>query len=1319
METRLAKQNNAFILVLSNGAQWNSWDNNVIVVEKKIPIFADIIENQEKMLGADGLYDFGSEFENAIIELDVVVKADSIDNRIAKVAEIARLLNPKNGFQKIIFGDRPNVYYMVKVNSAMQQDFIQNKGLSYFTISLNAQPYAYKSGTSASFSGNGMDGIEMLLDTKTDADVPFTMEIGGDVNIKPTDFWDAKGDSKNILPNPRFQKNTNGDVVKWTKSKEYNSEEDFYKLFGFKKAYPTYEDNQTDFINKIKDGSYTATDFTIKIDYNADASGYLVRNYHYLINGYEVYKTTDNIIDTNWLGAKEYYEYTVVKDIVYVFKIIFANKIAISSYLTQQSPYFAFKLLDSFNYGDKDNTWFLNNKIEKTLKIENNVLILNDFYCNYKEHNIQLKELGVKEYFKSNKTYKIYDVLLNGVLVERIRRNVISQAQDLVPSFTNDLQFILSRSSSNPGWCYSILHDFGLDSFNADFIEANFASSGNAIDNLAEDTGWSQFWTIKTDKIIQKKNVLTGDIGTIDNNTIKMVFYPVKTDSYVNYYAILFVNNIIAGFAYVGAENNGDFIDTQYNTILALIKKFTDARGIINSLTKADIQPQIAGIGDIPAHFQFTINNNTIQTPTADTGSQPNNTYSWYDISPKLQYIQSEIGMFASTGETNVITGNTINIDFPRQTYLNIPNNHISFTFSPYYSDALIRYRYIYSNIITINDALNLDKDYVLSAYFKGKTSQVRFGIIVLDNSEVFKCLHVDGFGNLQDWTRQFFAEHLSAADVKIVVFIEAINVSHSDMANNAYVCLPQLEISPLTAFTENSALYNLDLVTSKNLINNAGFKFSDNGVMDRWGWQDGSAGMFTKVYSSSDLPQNSGSSLGYGVIEVSCQDGSGNSYTSYLNQTVTNIKELTTYTLSAYLKLVGDLNVNAGFTIIQKDANSAILDSKTQDFYLGTDWKLYSFGITTVAGAVFIEIRIEFKKGSIGLSGPGTIKVGAVQFEQNSLPTKWEDDNWNTSYVVASKNLIYNPALGVVSGKNLPDGWIKEIESPTGLANTITEIKTDTIAGEKKDYVRFNLQKEDNDNIKIWLKSKPFAVNAERYYAVSLYARGKDIIQSAVPVDYIFTAQAVKIEFLDTNGVIIDTTTKVAGITASTDLWGRYQLDFMSINKPAPTGAVSCVISLCVTNLSTVQDRGYIDFALVQVEEVADSSSVMTAWADNYTFTVKPAIQHSVLKPVYITNPKIYRQDGTLFFAWKGKFLNTEKIVMDTEKYQAYVIKEDGTKVNILDSVFVYIYNRLQKQILDTDRMYLRYVDESGNDANIENPVAVVVKFDWTARTF
>lgn len=1294
-----AKQYNAFKIIDINNIEYNSEEHGIIVIKKTIPLFSNVVENTEKILGQDGNFDFGSEFENKIINIDVVVKGNTIEDRIEKVAEISRLLNPKRDYQKLIFKDRTDIYYLVKINGAIEQDNNDSAKLSYFTLSFNAHPYAYKLGTSVTFTGNGTDGIEMNIETKTDADAPFHLEIGGNLEVKAPDFWDLKDDSKNVIPNPRFQLNSNGDAVKWNVSQEYNSEEEFYREFGYVKEYPVYSDTQVDFINKIKNGIYLAEEFKIKITYAADTNGYLVRNYHYSINNYEVYTTTETVYSTDWTAQAEYTDSKIATDANYVFKTLLANKIQAPSW-TEYHVHQNLTEGTEYLIGKADANFFQNKIIEKKWKIINNILKVNDL----KSGNITIKEFGIRKY--TTDTTITTDIVVNNVLVYRRFIKMVSIILANAPF--EDFEFSINKWST---YYKGVLNHFGLTFANGtDLLNKNMMIfTGNVYSYKEADTTYNplivniplyeQYWSV-VNNVIQSKEVTNIPAEDITSVIVRYMPYMIFSGIY-RYVYVVFVKTSDGKITAVYQKNN-------INSVEPCITDVCTMYGIDKTALTSTDYPAIdtnGGHTDFadPVAWEYTVINKAIQGNPIQiedikvVTDMPTKSNDYFEPEHKLPVpAQNQ---------------NTITVSFTEQKLMQIPHNAITFNLAPYYAEFESRYRYIYSDMVGLD---TLDKDYVLSAYLRDNRG--KFGLIILDNNEVFKRVVLRTPQDYQDWSREYFTEHLGVEDKKVIVFFEAVNTTHETDTLVMEFALPQLEVFPLSDFTENSTLYSLEARVRKNLVDNAGFKFGTDGRMDRWGWIDNSAGMITKQYTAADLPKDlSGKSLGYGVVEVTCADNSTNNYSAYLSQSIQKVKPNTTYTLSAYLKENGDTTtLKAKLTIIQKNANSAIIDAKANELTLTTAWALYSHTVTTKAETTSIDIRIEIEKKGFELTSPAVIKIGAIQFEENSMATVWEDDNWETEYLVATKNMVYNPAFGNIAGEALPDGWKRIVENPTGLMNTVININKTILNGAERNTVRFNLNAESLDDDTLFLQSKPIAVNTDRYYALSLYVRGKNIVSD---VDFMPQNTIVKVQFLDTNNIVIEEHTTNAGIINSNENWGRYRLG--GTNFKAPSGAINCVVSIGVKSLRYVADSAYVEYGCVQLEEVEDWDSNMTAWEDNYTFTVKPPEEHSTIKPVYIRNPRIYKADGTLFFKLDATILNTEKIVIDTEKYQAYIIKEDGTKINVLDDVFIYIYNRLDKQILSTDKMYLRYVDDSGLNENTQEPVAVTIKIDWTARTF
>ena len=267
---------------------------------------------------------------------------------------------------------------------------------------------------------------------------------------------------------------------------------------------------------------------------------------------------------------------------------------------------------------------------------------------------------------------------------------------------------------------------------------------------------------------------------------------------------------------------------------------------------------------------------------------------------------------------------------------------------------------------------------------------------------------------------------------------------------------------------------------------------------------------------------------------------------------------------------------------------------------------------------------------------------------------------------------------------------------------------------------MRFNIRGEDENDYFIAIESKKIPVNENRNYDLSVCARGSLFINDGI--DYLYLAVRADLIFLDNNNIELERYTSTTWNIDSTEEWKRF--DVFNMSAAASAGAVSAVVKIGVEDLRQVllypdpNANSYLEISCVQLEESPYRlEDRMTDWEDNYVFTVKPPEEHKVIYPVYIKNPRIYRADGTLFFKLDTTILNTEKIVYDTENFMCYIEKENGQKINKLDDVFVYIFNKLPPQLLSSDKFYLRYSDESGEDRNTGKPVQVKVKIDWAAQ--
>lgn len=1287
-----AIDNNTFKIVNAQGWEYNSHLHGIYVVNKTIPPLPAMTDYTEKILGQDGSHSFATEFENREITIEILVRAATIQERIEKVRDLAKVLNPKRGFQQLIFGDDPEIYYLVKLNAAPDQSFAESVRNAQITLTFNAAPYAYKLGTSAVFKGNS-DNIEMSIATKSDTDVPFRLEITGDVeNSKPNEFWDLKDDSKNIIPNPRQQQDATGDTLKWNVSGEYSNKDEFFKQYGFTETFEVYTDTITDFCSKIKNGTIVAKKFTVRVSYAADGSGYLVRTYHYLINGFEVKTTTETEYATVWTGAAEYNASKIVTDANAVFQTLLGNKIispAWTTYIVHQN----ITMDTGYLMGGSTTTFFQTSVIEKSFDIVSDTLILYDLKAKITSGNVVMQEFGLKRGI--NSVAVTTDLLINNVLVFR-RYYKLAE----ITYANSPWDYALTSNSWSTNYAPALTH-FGLTFASTSNVNLNQYSllytgkiviplGGTTVKNskIINPPEYKHFWPI-TSGVIQDKDVRTIPAANITSLIVRWESYEIFGGSIYRYVYTVHIKTA-NGTTCVHQVIGGD--------VSAAVQTACGLYGL--TYTGVTYPTPTAGSGGVflaPEAYEYVVSGGALQTPSTKIT----------DIAV-VEGIPSLSDTFFTPTQALPIPTETIIVSFAEDIWQSIPFNAAVCTKLPFVHTQN-RYRYLYSDILSIATA----SSYVLSAYAKGAAG--RIGLLILNNDQQYIRRVTKDYIPTVDYTRSFITEALGENDKKVILYVEYENQPRISDEYTSNIGLFQLETAPLSDFSENGTLYAIVARIRRNLLDNAGLKFAEDGRCDRWGQVDSSVGRITSEYTASDLPFNiDNQAIGYGAANFTTVDVSADSYNRYLYQAV-NVKPLTSYTFSLYGKKTTTRDdIKGKIMLVEKNSSGGIIKATEKYLNLDATWKPYSMTLMTLDATVTVEVQaVVEKSGTVG-SGTVTIKYAALQLEASVIASIWEDDLWDSDYQKVSRNIVYNPAYGVASGSNVPDGWSYKTNSPSGVCNSTISVVSEDVLGVTTNIAKITPHQEAS-GVGSWLESRAFSVKEARYYAASIYIRASMYVGN---MDYIANKIWAEMDFVDSNGVIIQSVNLNVNYNNSSTVWGRYTLKGTQ-HAMAPVGAVTAHLRVGIKDMYYEPVAGSaFEFAMVQVEEVSAYDSLITPWEDNYTFTIKVPETPKTIKPVYIKNPRIYKSDGSLFFSLDTTILNTEKIVYDTEKLQAYILKANGSKANILDDVYVYIYNPLAYQLTEQDRFYLRYSDESGIDENTNEKVQVTVKIDWTAKT-
>lgn len=1284
-----AKSTNTFYIYNQNDELLlDSSKENIYILNLDYSLFPSLQENTEVIPGEDGLLDLGTELQDKIINISIYIKGKNKEERLEKTKKLINVFNPKNGFVKLYLGEKMDRYYMAKAADVCPIK-TEGKGDAEISLTLRCKPYAFLTENRAEFKGNSSN-IDMQIKSKSDTDIPFVMEITGDTNLKPDNFWDLKNNSKNIIPNPRFQKDYSGNIPKWSVSQEYANDEEFFENeFGYSKEFPIYQDTQEEFIAKINNGTYTAQEFKIEVAYGWSGN-YRQHIYNYYINNFLIYTYKD----VNSGGSNnEYGAPRIMYDLRKIFNYneIIKNNLIKSPYWTEYLVHQNLTHGTDYLTGKANADFFDNKTVVKKFNIVNNVLQVVNVM------NVEKKELRIKKYIsKAGAYYMVLDCFINGYLVYRV--NWIIQSYVWEASNYGNVDSVTPILNH-----YSLLTSFNNAKFDADYLPAYGLicipkPGGGAVYNpkMLKDCVLDAHFIINNN-IVYVKNPYLTETEKIEKLIIKAENYNLNSSPYINNTSYLFT-------AYL-KTTDGYYIGTKElrNEKKKIIQNMcTKLEYDYSGLTDDDYNVVDDGRKDdfIAKFYSLDVVDGVIQAPidiTSEITEEEINSSNdvWWDIGQKLNTVEEGSG--------------TILTDFKAQQIMDIQHNCISVLLRPFYS-LNNRYKYIYSDIISVKEA----GSYVMSIYGKG-TEQLKYGIVLLNDAEKFT-------NRLEANTqlRHAFDRFNFNMDIdmqKCVVYVKITNKIREESTEfTASVCLPQLELAPLSEFTEDGTLYSLTSA-KKNLINNAGFKYSAEGLLDCWGENDTSTGRIQTEYDT-DLPIDSveNKNLGYGAVVFKiAQDNTTDLYYKEKYQKIDGIKPLTTYTLSGYIKCNELGNLQPKLKIEQYNADSSLIDSKEYAAPIRSSYSRAAVTITTQAAANYIIVKLVAEKRSeTTLTTEQRVKFAAAQFEENAGATKWEDDQWNAEYQIASKNLIWNPCFRD-NGKD----WTVGTTNINNIRNTQVSFVEDTIEGNIVNVAKFELKKESGSDDIVYVESKPFLIKQNQYYVLSFYAKGHAFYNSGE-----YTKALAQYVWKDDNDVIIKIEEAPEHFTGGDEFFRKkYFTTSNGGNKTAPAGATKLVLRLGVTNLNmsaSYDITGTIFITMPQLEEADTVDADATAFEENYIgeTTVTPPEIPSAILPIYIKNPKIYREDGTLFFGLDKTIKNTEKIIYNTEDMIAFIIKEDGTKENILDSVYKYIFNTLPSQILEEDYFYLKYTDESGLDQNTNKPVQVKIFFSWKAKT-
>ena len=151
-----------------------------VLRDSRYEILPGTRENSEEIPGKHGDIDFGTELMPGILELHCVTD-DGLTHaqQKQKKRDIAKYLNPLLGYQKLVFADEPEVYYMVKYSGKL--DMTPNSQWFDFVLPFKmSDPFGYSEEVSNELIAfNSGDNI--------------LIEVGGTVENPPTFIINNQG----------------------------------------------------------------------------------------------------------------------------------------------------------------------------------------------------------------------------------------------------------------------------------------------------------------------------------------------------------------------------------------------------------------------------------------------------------------------------------------------------------------------------------------------------------------------------------------------------------------------------------------------------------------------------------------------------------------------------------------------------------------------------------------------------------------------------------------------------------------------------------------------------------------------------------------------------------------------------------------------------------------------------------------------------------------------------------------------------------------------------------------------------------------------
>lgn len=162
-----------------------SSDFGIYMNKKQIDLLPKSRDIEQVIYGRAGQYDYGTELDQRWITLTLTMMGTDRTDLLSKMRSFAALLDPRKGYQQLIFDDDPTRYYSAKYSSQTepQVDLIMN--IAQFQLTLKCDdPFIYSTTAREDWWAAPLNG-QTVLTNNGSVECPLVIQIQAPSNAQP------------------------------------------------------------------------------------------------------------------------------------------------------------------------------------------------------------------------------------------------------------------------------------------------------------------------------------------------------------------------------------------------------------------------------------------------------------------------------------------------------------------------------------------------------------------------------------------------------------------------------------------------------------------------------------------------------------------------------------------------------------------------------------------------------------------------------------------------------------------------------------------------------------------------------------------------------------------------------------------------------------------------------------------------------------------------------------------------------------------------------------------------------------------------------